>query len=176
MDALSTKQRPKNVLAAMLQSHRIRGLLFLVISLFGMYFFFLSTAQPSNKVPYMDDVNANELQQDATDLALSPLEARVQGLIDSNKVMVFSKSYCRYSAAAKKLLKAYTPDLHILEVDRESDDAAIKDVLIKITHGHKTFPSIFLQGVSIGGWDSLEAMDKKNELKPRLEAMGIELL
>ena len=63
MDALSTKQRPRNVFAAMLQSHRIRGLLFLVISLFGMYFFFLSTAQPHSSVPYMDDVNANELQQ-----------------------------------------------------------------------------------------------------------------
>lgn len=47
----------------MLQSHRIRGLLLLVLSLFGMYFFFLSTAQPSNKVPHMDNVNANELQQ-----------------------------------------------------------------------------------------------------------------
>ncbi|KAF9307369.1 hypothetical protein BGZ74_005809 [Mortierella antarctica] len=147
-----------------------------VLSLFGMYFFFLSTAQPSNKVPHMDNVNANELQQDATDPALSPLEARVQGLIDNNKVMVFSKSYCPYSAAAKKLLKSYTPDLHILEVDHESEGAAIKDVLIKITHGHKTFPSIFLQGVSIGGWDNLEAMDKNNELKPRLEAMGVELL
>ncbi|KAF9336635.1 hypothetical protein BG006_007961 [Podila minutissima] len=112
----------------------------------------------------------------ATDLALSPLEARVQGLIDNNKVMVFSKSYCPYSAAAKKLLKSYTPDLHILEVDHESEGAAIKDVLIKITHGHKTFPSIFLQSVSIGGWDNLEAMDKKKELKPRLEAMGVELL
>lgn len=63
MDALSTKQRPRNVFAAMLQSHRIRGLLFLVITLFGMYFFFLSTAQPHNSVPYMDDVNVNELQQ-----------------------------------------------------------------------------------------------------------------
>lgn len=63
MDDLSTKQRPRNVFAAILRSHRIRGLLLLVISLFGMYFFFLSTALPSNKVPYMDDVNVNELQQ-----------------------------------------------------------------------------------------------------------------
>ncbi|KAF9315528.1 hypothetical protein BG003_002931 [Podila horticola] len=176
MDDLSTKQRPRNVFAAILRSHRIRGLLLLVISLFGMYFFFLSTALPSNKVPYMDDVNVNELQQDATDLALSPLEARIHGLIDSNKIMVFSKSYCPYSASAKKLLKSYTSDLHILEVDLESDGAAIKDVLIKITNGHKTFPSIFLQGLSIGGWDNLEAMDKKHDLKPRLEAMGVDLL
>lgn len=133
MDALSTKQRPRNMFAAMLQSHRIRGLLFLVITLFGMYFFLLNTAQPHASVPYMDDVNVNELQQgrsrsyifvagregdrtmyllsmgihklklyfagisfitDDVDLALSPLEARIQGLIDSNKVMVFSKSYC----------------------------------------------------------------------------------
>ncbi|KAF9392656.1 hypothetical protein CPB97_011636 [Podila verticillata] len=162
--------------AAMLQSHRIRGLLFLVITLFGMYFFLLSTAQPHASVPYMDDVNVNELQQDDVDLALSPLEARIQGLIDSNKVMVFSKSYCPYSAAAKKLLKSYTPDLDILEVDLESDDAAIKDVLIKITHGHKTFPSIFLAGESIGGSDNLNAMDNKNELRPRLEVLGVKLL
>ncbi|KAG0349350.1 hypothetical protein BG004_007534 [Podila humilis] len=106
---------------------------------------------------------------------ISPLEDRIVKLIDTHKVMVFSKSYCPYSAGAKKLLMSYTLDFNIMEVDLEDDDKAIKDVLIKVSHGHSTFPSVFLKGVSIGGFDKLDAMDREGKLKPYLEQLGVEL-
>ncbi|KAF9412065.1 hypothetical protein BGZ94_001155 [Podila epigama] len=89
--------------------------------------------------------------------------------------MVFSKSYCPYSAAAKKLLRTYTNDFHVLEVDLENDSAAIKEVLIKISHGHSTFPSIFIKGEPIGGWDNLNSMNNKGQLKPRLQLLGLKM-
>ncbi|KAI8605010.1 thioredoxin-like protein [Dissophora ornata] len=104
------------------------------------------------------------------------LEKRIQHLIDTNNVMVFSKTYCPYSAAAKKLLRSYTNDIEVLEVDLEDQSADIKKVLTKISHGHSTFPSIFFNGESIGGRDNLQALDNNGELKPRLESLGVSML
>ncbi|KAF9574232.1 hypothetical protein EC968_007156 [Mortierella alpina] len=108
--------------------------------------------------------------------AIVVLEKRIRHLIESNRVMVFSKTYCPYSAAAKKLLKSYTDDFKVLEVDLEDQDADIKKLLTKITHGHSTFPSIFFQGESIGGKDNLQALEDRNELKSRLESLGVAMV
>ncbi|KAF9952891.1 hypothetical protein BGZ72_005850 [Mortierella alpina] len=108
--------------------------------------------------------------------AIVVLEKRIRQLIDSNRVMVFSKTYCPYSAAAKTLLRSYTNDFKVLEVDLEDQDADIKRLLTKITRGHSTFPSIFFQGESIGGKDNLQALEDRNELKSRLESVGVAML
>jgi len=104
------------------------------------------------------------------------LEKRIQDLIDTHHVMVFSKTYCPYSAAAKRLLESYTTDFKVLEVDEEPMDGDIKKILTKITRGHSTFPSIFFDGESIGGRDNLVALDTKHELKPRLESLGVAMV
>ncbi|KAF9978433.1 hypothetical protein BGZ73_002329 [Actinomortierella ambigua] len=92
------------------------------------------------------------------------LEQRIQSLISSHQIMVFSKSYCPYSAAAKKLLRSYTDD---------SDE--IKTVLTKLAHGHSTFPSIFLDKAPIGGSDNLRALAESGDLLLRLQRLGVHL-
>ncbi|KAF9580512.1 hypothetical protein BGW38_002820 [Lunasporangiospora selenospora] len=97
-------------------------------------------------------------------------------MIDTNRIMVFSKTYCPYSAGAKKLLKSYTNDFKVLEVDLEEDGDNIKKVLTRITNGHSTYPSIFFNGESIGGKDKLQAMEDRAELKSRLESLGVSMV
>ncbi|KAG0265661.1 hypothetical protein BG011_004260 [Mortierella polycephala] len=90
--------------------------------------------------------------------------------------MVFSKSYCPFSKAAKELLKSYTNDFKVMEVDYEDENDNIKKVLTKIAHGHSTFPSIFFVGESIGGKDKLQGLEDRGELKSRLESLGVAMV
>ncbi|CAO3566195.1 unnamed protein product [Mortierella alpina] len=190
MDSLSTKPRPASVFTAIIRSRRFRGLAFLLTALLGLYVLFLSTTDrlspTGDRVQLNGDGEPMDLTQDGSssnfkggvvsEPAIVVLEKRIRQLIDSNRVMVFSKTYCPYSAAAKNLLRSYTNDFKVLEVDLEDQDADIKRLLTKITHGHSTFPSIFFQGESIGGKDNLQALEDRNELKSRLESLGVAML
>ncbi|KAF9358617.1 hypothetical protein BGX26_001309 [Mortierella sp. AD094] len=159
-------------------------------SLLGLYYLFITTTKnlsPGNAHERMDlngegepmDLTQDSSQHGDKASQKSPivtLEKRIQGLIDTHPIMVFSKTYCPYSMAAKKLLRSYTSDIHVLEVDLEQDDADIKKVLTKIAHGHSTFPSIFFKGESIGGRDNLQALDDAGKLQPQLELLGVSML
>ncbi|KAG0221794.1 hypothetical protein BGX31_009557 [Mortierella sp. GBA43] len=170
---------------AFLRSRRMRGLIFLFASLVGLYFIFLGTTKhlsstEHNRVGLNGDGEPIDITQNKGFESQGPplvaLEKRLQKLIDDNRIMVFSKSYCPYSAAAKKLLHSYTNDLQVLEVDLEDHSAEIKAILTKIAGGHSTFPSIFFKGESIGGRDNLQALDDAGRLQPRLKALGVSLL
>ncbi|KAG0304060.1 hypothetical protein BGZ98_005962 [Dissophora globulifera] len=182
MEALSTKPKPASVIAAYLRSRRIRGLILLLVSLFGLYYIFLATMSPSQGGVVLNgegepmDIVQDTSSRSSQDSPFVTLEKRIQRLIDTNTVMVFSKTYCPYSAAAKKLLHSYTNDFQVLEVDLEEKGADIKTILTKISQGHSTFPSIFFRGKSIGGKDDLQALENKGLLKTQLESMGVSML
>ncbi|KAF9210107.1 hypothetical protein BGZ49_005503 [Haplosporangium sp. Z 27] len=189
MESLSTKPKPTSFVTAFFRSRRIRGLIFLLCSLVGLYYLFLTTTKhlspgnPQDRLDLNGEGEPMDLTQDSHDgpheesvSSISSLERRIQGLIDTHPIMVFSKTYCPYSAAAKKLLHSYTNDIHVLEVDLENESAEIKKVLTKITHGHSTFPSIFFNGESIGGRDNLQALDDTGKLLPRLQLLGVSML
>ncbi|GJJ71572.1 glutaredoxin 3 [Entomortierella parvispora] len=180
MDSLSTKPKPVSVISAIMRSRRMRAVFFLVGCLLFSYVLLVRISSPSL------DLDAEDRLMDESSSPLSggankedpytALEKRIQNLIDTNHVMVFSKSYCPYSAAAKRLLGSYTSDFKVLEVDLESKAGEIKTILTKITKGHSTFPSIFFDGESIGGQDNLLALDTKHDLKPRLESLGVAMV
>ncbi|KAG0004049.1 hypothetical protein BGZ80_008732 [Entomortierella chlamydospora] len=190
MESLSTKPKPVSFVSAAFRSRRIRGLIFLLGSLLGFYFLFLTTTEhlssrnAHERLDLDGDGEPMDLTQDSPQHGnkvsqgspIVELEKRIQGLIDTHPIMVFSKTYCPYSKAAKKLLRSYTDDIHVLEVDLEQDDADIKKVLTKIAHGHSTFPSIFFKGESIGGRDNLQALEDEGKLRPRLEQLGVSML
>ncbi|KAI1319161.1 hypothetical protein EDD11_004804 [Mortierella claussenii] len=190
MDDLSTKPKLGSQVSAFVRSRRMRGLFLLLLSLCGLYYLFLSTTHHlgssgrefgQGRVDMNGEGEPMDLTQDIPQAGgkasqVSPLEKRIQGLIDTNRVMVFSKSYCPYSAAAKKLLRSYTLDIQVLEVDFEVESANIKVVLTKLAHGHSTFPSIFFDGESIGGRDNLQMLEDEGHLKPRLQRLGLSLV
>ncbi|KAG0376936.1 hypothetical protein BGX24_006978 [Mortierella sp. AD032] len=192
MEALSTKPKPKKVIITIVRSRRFRVLVLAAVAFYCLFYtatFYKGsgdsdlsgtakslTQQGHSVLDGEGEPMMVEADQDVTETPLVALEHRIQGLIDKNRVMVFSKTYCPYSAAAKKLLKKYTNDFGLLEVDLEAKGADIKVILTKISHGHSTFPSIFFAGESIGGRDKLQAMEEKGDLRQRLDALGVKML
>ncbi|KAK3811415.1 MAG: thioredoxin-like protein [Linnemannia gamsii] len=192
MEALSTKPKPKNVIITIVRSRRFRVLVLAAVAFYCLFYTAtlykgsgdsdLSgtakslTQQGHSVLDGEGEPMMVEADQDVAETPLVALEHRIQGLIDKNRVMVFSKTYCPYSAAAKKLLKKYTNDFGLLEVDLEAKGADIKVILTKISQGHSTFPSIFFAGESIGGRDKLQAMEDKGDLRQRLDALGVKML
>jgi glutaredoxin len=70
---------------------------------------------------------------------------------------------------AKMLLNQHCPDQYtVLEVDLQSDQMAIKHALFNLSQ-RRTFPNIFVNGVSIGGSDDISMLANEGKLA---EVMG----
>lgn len=95
-------------------------------------------------------------------------EALIQKEIESNKVTVFSKSYCPYCTATKSLFKDLVGnDFKVIELDQRSDGDAIQSALLQLT-GQRTVPNTFINGQHLGGNDKAQAAAKSGELKKKL--------
>ena len=93
----------------------------------------------------------------------------VDNIISSNKVAVFSKSYCPFCTRVKSILKeAGLKDFFVVELDQRSDCDAIQDYLKTITGG-RTVPRVFVGGKFIGGCDDTDALFKSGELQVKLK-------
>ncbi|KAJ6021001.1 hypothetical protein N7540_006505 [Penicillium herquei] len=91
---------------------------------------------------------------------MSAAKTRAQNLIDSNGVVVFSKSYCPYCTSTKKLLNEVGAQYEILELDQDAEGAAIQDALQEITN-QRSVPNIFIGQKHIGGNSDLQAIKAK---------------
>ncbi|XP_075406368.1 thioredoxin reductase 3 [Tenrec ecaudatus] len=80
------------------------------------------------------------------------LRRRVLGLIDDNRVMIFSKSYCPHSARVKELFSSLGVAFNILELDQIDNGATVQEVLAEISN-QRTVPNIFVNKVHMGGCD-----------------------
>jgi len=94
---------------------------------------------------------------------------KAQKIIDDNAVAIFSKSYCPYCTATKRLLTELGATFHAIELDQEADGGAIQSALANMT-SQSTVPNIFIGQKHIGGNSDLQA--KKAELPELLKAAG----
>ncbi|MEL6869681.1 MAG: glutaredoxin 3 [Pseudomonadota bacterium] len=82
-------------------------------------------------------------------------------------VTLYTKGYCPYCHAAKALLDkksvAYT------EFDVGSDTAKREEMLTR-SNGARTVPQIFIGDQHVGGFDDMNALDKRGELDALLAA------
>jgi glutaredoxin 3 len=81
-------------------------------------------------------------------------------------VIVYIKTYCPHSAAAKKLLASKTipsGPATVIELDTRDDGAEIQSYLASIS-GQSTVPSIWIDGEFIGGCSELQALEKNGKL------------
>ncbi|KAB8236389.1 uncharacterized protein BDW43DRAFT_298459 [Aspergillus alliaceus] len=101
--------------------------------------------------------------------AMSAAKTKAQNIINENAVVVFSKSYCPYCVASKKLLNDLKAKYVAIELDHEKDGAALQDALEEITN-QRTVPNIFIKQQHIGGNSDLQA--RKGELPALLKAAG----
>lgn len=93
---------------------------------------------------------------------------KVQSLINANKIVVFSKTYCPYCTQTKQLLNQVgASDVNIIELNNESDGAAMQNALQEIT-GQRTVPNTFINQKHIGGNSELQQLHRANKLVPML--------
>ncbi|CAG5986490.1 unnamed protein product, partial [Menidia menidia] len=86
------------------------------------------------------------------DTGKSELKTQIQLLIDSNQVMVFSKSYCPFCVKVKDLFKELKVDCNVVELDLIENGTTYQDMLLEMT-GQKTVPNVFINKTHLGGCD-----------------------
>lgn len=87
------------------------------------------------------------------DAGKTEVRGRVHHLLDSNQVVVFSKTYCPYCVTVKDLFKELDVQCQVVELDLLEDVTIYMDVLAEMT-GQTTVPSVFIHKKHLGGCDS----------------------
>ncbi|KAM9983371.1 hypothetical protein ACTFIY_000085 [Dictyostelium cf. discoideum] len=97
----------------------------------------------------------------------------VQKLIDDNKLIIFSKTYCGFSKRIKQLFKTIdgvTP--MIIELDIIDDGTEIQSILSGISN-IRTVPQLFINGKFIGGNDATQQLHSEGKLIPLLKEANL---
>jgi len=103
--------------------------------------------------------------------ATAAAKSKVQGLIDDNAVVVFSKSYCPYCTATKKTLAGLGVQAVVVELDQVDDGSEIQNALAELT-GQRTVPNVFIGKQHVGGNSDLQDKKASGELVKLLENAG----
>ncbi|KAF4516928.1 hypothetical protein B566_EDAN008017 [Ephemera danica] len=96
-----------------------------------------------------------------------PVAAEVRNLITSDKVVIFSKTYCPYCDMAKKEFNNLDQKYTVIELNKRDDGDVIQAILGEITGG-KTVPRVFIKGQCIGGGSETKSLAASGKLKELL--------
>ncbi|KAA0025699.1 glutaredoxin-C3 [Cucumis melo var. makuwa] len=99
--------------------------------------------------------------------AATSTSAFVHNVIYSNRIAMFSKSYCPYCLGAKRIFSELHEKPFVVELDLRDDGPQIQSVLLDLT-GKRTVPQIFVNGKHIGGSDDLKAAVASGQLQKLL--------
>ncbi|GMH06513.1 hypothetical protein Nepgr_008353 [Nepenthes gracilis] len=100
--------------------------------------------------------------------ASNSVSAFVHNVIYSNRIAVFSKSYCGYSLRAKRIFSSLHEQPFVVELDLRDDGSEIQDVLLDLV-GRRTVPQVFVNGKHIGGSDDLHTAVISGKLQKILD-------
>jgi glutaredoxin 3 len=90
-------------------------------------------------------------------------------LVDTNKVVIFSKSYCPYCSATKELFKRMNVQgVVVIELDRDPRGQDIQKELQRMT-GQRTVPNVFVNGTHLGGNSDAQAAAQNGKLQEMLQ-------
>ena len=96
----------------------------------------------------------------------------VRTKIETNDVIVWSKSYCPFCVKAKKALDAMEVPYEAIEIDRVNEERLIQDALQDMSK-QRTVPNVFVAGVHVGGCDDTLAEIASGKLQERLKSAGV---
>ncbi|XP_072988989.1 monothiol glutaredoxin-S6 [Typha latifolia] len=85
-------------------------------------------------------------------LGVNSASAFVQNVVYSNRIAIFSKTYCPYSMRAKRVFDQLSEKPYVVELDLRDDGREIQSVLLDLV-GRYTVPQVFINGKHIGGSD-----------------------
>jgi glutaredoxin 3 len=77
------------------------------------------------------------------------------------KVEIYTGSYCPYCTRAKELLAI--KGVAYVEYD-VTDDQDARVTLVERAQGRRTIPQIFINNVSMGGYDDIRLLDDQGKL------------
>ncbi|CUS14865.1 unnamed protein product [Tuber aestivum] len=120
------------------------------------------------------DELAEVLRRSPSMFSFSSFGYKVAGANAQTLVIIFSKTYCPHSSAAKDLfLNAYkiVPTPYVVELDNHPHGSELQDLLAKQT-GRRTVPNIMISGKSIGGNDDVQQLEKDGRLGDTIHSMG----
>jgi glutaredoxin 3 len=90
-------------------------------------------------------------------------------LIQENKVILFSKTYCPFSKGVKKILTPYQiKSMKVVELDLRKDGRTVQEELKKITKIH-TVPQLFVDNKFVGNFDMVSKLQKEDKMRTILE-------
>ena len=74
-------------------------------------------------------------------------------MIDNNKLVVFSQTYCPFCKRAKALLTdlGVLDKAKVFELDIQQDGNTLQNAMAKRTGGIRSVPEVFIDGEYIGG-------------------------
>ncbi|XP_078270391.1 thioredoxin reductase 1, cytoplasmic-like [Rhinoraja longicauda] len=99
---------------------------------------------------------------------LEEMKTVIKRLVDSNLVVVFSKSFCPYCTKVKDLFASLDVDIHVVELDVIERGVLMQEALNEIT-GQRTVPNVFVNKAHLGGSDSTKQAFDDGLLKRLLD-------
>jgi glutaredoxin 3 len=96
--------------------------------------------------------------------------ATVRSQIDSNPVMMYTKTYCGYCARAKTLLGKMKVNPTVVQLDSEGANLV---KAVETISGMETVPVIYIGGEKIGGCDALVAGVDSGTVQEKLRNAGV---
>ena len=82
-------------------------------------------------------------------------------------ITIYTKSWCPYCSAAKKLLNERGAEFTEIDIEKKPDARA---EMIQKAKGRSTVPQIFIGEKHVGGCDDLYDLDDRGQLEPLLQA------
>ncbi|QFU17803.1 glutaredoxin 3 [Microvirga thermotolerans] len=82
-------------------------------------------------------------------------------------ITIYTKSWCPYCAAAKRLLEEKGAAFDEIDIEAEPERRA---EMVQKAGGRTTVPQIFIGNRHVGGCDDLYALDERGELERLLAA------
>ncbi len=82
-------------------------------------------------------------------------------------ITIYTKSWCPYCSAAKKLLKEKGAEFTEIDIEKTPEARA---EMIQKAKGRSTVPQIFIGEKHVGGCDDLYDLDDRGQLEPLLQA------
>nr|QKY15263.1 glutaredoxin (GRX) [Polytomella parva] len=95
----------------------------------------------------------------------------IKSTVSSNKVVIYSKTFCPYCRKVKKLFNELKESPEVIELDKLDDGKDLQDTLKSIT-GKGTVPQVFVNGHFVGGCDDTYAAHQAGNLKPLLDGVS----
>lgn len=83
------------------------------------------------------------------------------------RVEIYTRAFCGYCSAAKRLLSGKGVDFEEYDITLGGPKRA---EMLERASGRTSVPQIFIDGVHVGGSDDIHALDHEGKLDPMLAA------